>query len=349
MHSCCFSLLKSHLTLPKALPIIFTLLAVLSLSIGSFHILIQSSKELKSHRISPFQAINHYSNQLKNSISFTYQPNLLSSVSQVTRLLACTYFNLDQFCSKLHSSQFSMLPVDQPQVQSRTQNLIIFDTFSTIGHQVKTQDSLQLPSRSSAALTTCNNYRTIGHQVKTQPNQLINSGQLGIKSRPRLHSYNLADPALPILGLLLAILAPLGKTRPWPSYFQATPALLTCGYFQIPEPPRPVTSYCKLMGEHGVISPPYPLSINTSSPSNPHDPGPTATVADITVTTFLIAVVPLRTHGFITLEPSNPHDLGPSAVAVNYPVNSLTHLAFSIIAVYASIDFLVIPPRSPSM
>jgi hypothetical protein len=59
--------------------------------------------------------------------------------------------------------------------------------------------------------------------------------------------------------------------------------------------------------------------------------------------------VPLRTPGFIAFRPSNPHDPGPLAAWAKYPIAMLTYHAFSAIANYAFIDFLCIPPRSPSI
>jgi len=59
--------------------------------------------------------------------------------------------------------------------------------------------------------------------------------------------------------------------------------------------------------------------------------------------------VPLRTPGFIAFRPSNPHDPGPLAAWAKYPIAMLTYHAFSAIAKYAFIDFLCIPPRSPSI
>jgi hypothetical protein len=46
--------------------------------------------------------------------------------------------------------------------------------------------------------------------------------------------------------------------------------------------------------------------------------------------------------------PSNPHDPGPSATGADYTSTSFFHLILSVIAFYALNDFLYIPPRSPS-
>ena len=70
------------------------------------------------------------------------------------------------------------------------------------GHRVKTQDTL-ISGMTRAVSINYNKYRTIGHQVKTQSIPLINPGQLGIKSRPRIHSYIPANSELPISGLSL--------------------------------------------------------------------------------------------------------------------------------------------------
>jgi hypothetical protein len=57
---------------------------------------------------------------------------------------------------------------------------------------------------------------------------------------------------------------------------------------------------------------------------------------------------PLWTLDFIIPGPSNPHDPGPSATVAVHPSTLSLHLIFSVIAIYAINDFLCIPPRSPS-
>jgi hypothetical protein len=47
--------------------------------------------------------------------------------------------------------------------------------------------------------------------------------------------------------------------------------------------------------------------------------------------------------------PSNPYDPGPSTASAYRSVTELTHLTFPAIANYALTDFLLTPPRSPSI
>jgi hypothetical protein len=120
----------------------------------------------------------------------------------------------------------------------------------------------------------------------------FNSGQLGIKSRPMLLSY--------LQGPLN-----LHDFEPAPSMLY-TPALSTL-----------------------VV--PVPLML------------------DVPAISAAKAPVLLLTPSFITSGPSNPHDPGPSAGLADHTVFSLTHRAFFISTIYALNDFLCIPPRSPSM
>ena len=96
--------------------------------------------------------------------------------------------------------------VPQPthrQVQSLTSHRVNSNTLRMTGHRVKTQDTLLISGITRAVSINYNKYRTIGHQVKTQSTPPINQGQLGIKSRPRIHSYIPANSELPISGLSL--------------------------------------------------------------------------------------------------------------------------------------------------
>jgi hypothetical protein len=79
----------------------------------------------------------------------------------------------------------------------------------------------------------------------------------------------------------------------------------------------------------------WPPGFVASGPSNPHDPGPSS--------------APLRAHGSIAFGPSNSHDPGPSAAVADHIISAFTHLAFPAIIDYALIDFLLTPPRSPSI
>jgi hypothetical protein len=90
-----------------------------------------------------------------------------------------------------------------------------------------------------------------------------------------------------------------------------------------------------------------------SGPSNPHDPGPLG--ADrfdaVTQSTSLSIATkrwPLRTLSSIDFGPSNPHDPGPSAAVADCIIAVFASLAFFTIANHAVVDFLFIPPRSPS-
>ena len=89
------------------------------------------------------------------------------------------------------------------QDQPLTSHRVISNTLRMTGHRVKTQDTLLNSGITRAVSTNYNKYRIIGHQVKTQSIPLINPGQLGIKSKPRIHSYIPADLELPISGLSL--------------------------------------------------------------------------------------------------------------------------------------------------
>jgi hypothetical protein len=100
------------------------------------------------------------------------------------------------------------------------------------------------------------------------------------------------------------------------------------------------------------VVPLWTPDFTTLAPANPHDPGPLSATADHPQTfyrNFLKDVALSRTPSIITSGPSNPHDPGPSAAVTDYTADALTHLAFFIIAIYALIDFLCTPPRSPSM
>jgi hypothetical protein len=103
-----------------------------------------------------------------------------------------------------------------------------------------------------------------------------------------------------------------------------------------------------------------------SGPSNPHDPGPSATVHSEFLQSNLTLDIPAQTMPealaetlksasllLWTLEligprPSNPHDPGPSASVADYTLTSFFHLILTVIAMYALIDFLRTSPRSPS-
>jgi hypothetical protein len=69
-------------------------------------------------------------------------------------------------------------------------------------------------------------------------------------------------------------------------------------------------------------------------PYNPHDPGSPAANG---------------TASFIACRPSNLHDPGPSMAFAYHIATAFTHLAFFALASYQLIDFLLIPPRSPSI
>ena len=100
------------------------------------------------------------------------------------------------------------------------------------------------------------------------------------------------------------------------------------------------------------VVPLWTPDFTTLAAANPHDPGPLSATADHPQTfyrNFLKDVALSRTPSIITSGPSNPHDPGPSAAVTDYTADALTHLAFFIIAIYALIDFLCTPPRSPSM
>jgi hypothetical protein len=118
----------------------------------------------------------------------------------------------------------------------------------------------------------------------------------------------------------------------------------------------------------GNSPPHWTLGCITPGPSNPHDPGPSATVdleklnlmLYVPAQTILSVLVdPLNTIRSTSLllwtpelmapGPSNPHDPRPSATVADHTLTSFFHhLIFSVIAFYALIDFLCIPPRSPS-
>ena len=74
-----------------------------------------------------------------------------------------------------------------------------------------------------------------------------------------------------------------------------------------------------------------------TGPSNPHDPGPSSADA----------------HRFgvdsHACGPSNPHDPGPSAAVADFIITFFTNLLSLITANYALVDFVLIPPRSPSI
>jgi hypothetical protein len=114
--------------------------------------------------------------------------------------------------------------------------------------------------------------------------------------------------------------------------------------------------------------PPWTLDCIISGPSNPHDPGPSATVDPGRLQSNLILDAPaqmlvepiypvhsirsisllLWTLDFIAHGPSNPHDPGPSITVDNDIATSYFHLILFIITIYELIDFLCTPPRSPS-
>jgi len=91
-----------------------------------------------------------------------------------------------------------------------------------------------------------------------------------------------------------------------------------------------------------------------SKTSNPHVPGPLATVRPSTAVEAEAPAYPLYaiwrispshwTPDFITPGPSNPHDLGPSAAAAVHLSFLSLHFIFSVIAIYALNDFLCFPP-----
>ena len=92
-------------------------------------------------------------------------------------------------------------------------------------------------------------------------------------------------------------------------------------------------------------SPPFwNLGCITSGPSNPHDPGPSATAdakflrlyltEDIRSTSRL-----LWTPELIASGPSNPHDPGPSATVADHTLTSICHLIFSVIGPSNSNDY----------
>jgi hypothetical protein len=63
---------------------------------------------------------------------------------------------------------------------------------------------------------------------------------------------------------------------------------------------------------------------------------------------FCTDAAPLWTLCFTNSGPSNPHDPGPSAAVADHFMTAFTHLASPAISVFAVIDFLRTPPRSPS-
>ena len=125
---------------------------------------------------------------------------------------------------------------------------------------------------------------------------------------------------------LLKLGQPGIKARPTlPSYLQAISALPICR-LSVPPTTLDTPALPKLFASAPPIMDPPTLS-----------------------TRFWKVVALQRTPSFITFGPSNPHDPGPSAAVADNTVTALTHLAFFIIAIYALIDFLCTPPRSPSM
>ena len=91
-------------------------------------------------------------------------------------------------------------------------------------------------------------------------------------------------------------------------------------------------------------------------PSNPHDPGPSGADADrfeVGTQSILSSMAtnrsPLWTTSSFDFGPSNPHDPGPSAAVADCIISVFTNLASLIIANYVVVDFLFIPPRSPSV
>jgi hypothetical protein len=270
------------------------------------------------------------------------------------------------------------------------------------GHRVKTQDTLLISGITRAVSINYNKYRTIGHQVKIKSIPLINPGQLGIKSRPRIHSYIPADSELSISGLSLTTnmlfigltyqntvhdsqrkenfqdttfnSGQLGiKSRPrLLSFFhdseylgiksrptQADPALPNCRT-QItnklkPQDPRllvyaPADPALQISGPSSLS----PTTLDTPAPPMLDMPAlptlvslapPIMDSPTLSTGNFSTDVVLPQRPSFITSGPSNPHDPGPSAAVADYTVTALTQLAFFIIAIYALIDFLCIPPR----
>ena len=94
-------------------------------------------------------------------------------------------------------------------------------------------------------------------------------------------------------------------------------------------------------------------------PLNPHDPEPSTANAKQVAPAHLQAPAHpaftiwstsalLWTPNFIAPGPSNPHDPGPSTTVGDHIAFSYFHIILSVIAIYALIDFLCIPPRSPS-
>jgi len=86
----------------------------------------------------------------------------------------------------------------------------------------------------------------------------------------------------------------------------------------------------------GLLAMPAPETTIPSEhpPTNPHDPGPPVAIGSLC---------------FIACRPSDPHDPGPSTAFAYFIVTALTYLGFPAITNYALIDFLRIPPRSPSI
>ena len=252
--------------------------------------------------------------------------------------------------------------------------------FTTNGHQIKIQATFLtnlgplgktrpwLPSyfQSSPSLKICTfqhttalfiglTYQNTVHDSQRKEkfqDTTFNSGQLGIKSRPRLLSYfhpsNFHDSEY--LGI---------KSRPT----QTDPALPNCRT-QItnilkPQDPRllvyaPADPALQISGPSSRS----PTTLDTPAPPMLDMPAlptlvslapPIMDSPTLSTGNFSTDVVLPQRPSFITSGPSNPHDPGPSAAVADYTVTALTQLAFFIIAIYALIDFLCIPPRSPSM
>jgi len=125
---------------------------------------------------------------------------------------------------------------------------------------------------------------------------------------------------------LLKLGQPGIKSRPTLLSFQAIPAIPICRR----------SSHLTTLN-----TPALPKQVALASPIM--DPSTLSTGV------FWKVVALSRTPSFTSSGPSNPHDPGPSAVVADYTDTALTHIAFFIITIFALIDFLCTPPRSPSM